>query len=105
MATSVYKDGYISLVDGSEVYLKPLKIKFLREFMTAFDLVKEAKTDEQAVHILSHCATIALRSQYPLVVTKEDFENQVDLPNLYKIIDITAGIKIKVINLILHLNC
>jgi hypothetical protein len=95
MATSVYKDGYVHLVDGSEVYLKPLKIKYLREFMTAFDLVKSSKTDEQAINVLSHCATIALRSQYPLIATKEEFENQVDLPNLYKIIDITAGIKIK----------
>lgn len=95
MATSIYKDGFISLIGGEEVYLKPLKIKYLREFMTAFDLIKSAKTDDQAINVLSHCATIAIRSQYPLIQTKEEFENNVDLPNLYKIIEITAGIKIK----------
>jgi hypothetical protein len=95
MATSIYKDGHVNLIGGEEVYLKPLKIKYLREFMAAFDLVKEAKTDDQAINVLSHCATIAIRSQYPLIQTKEDFENSVDLPSLYKIIEITAGIKIK----------
>lgn len=95
MATSIYKDGTVRLISGAEVYLKPLKIKFLRQFMEAFDLIKLAKDDPQAINILSHCALIALRSQYPALDTKEKFEDEVDMPTLYKIIDITAGIKIK----------
>lgn len=95
MATSIYKDGSVKLISGADVYLKPLKIKFLRQFMEAFELIKLAKDDPQAINILSHCALIALRSQYPILDTKEKFEDEVDMPTLYKIIDITAGIKIK----------
>lgn len=94
MATKVYDAGYISLVDGTEIYIKPLKIKYLREFMNAFELLKVSKGDEDSINILSYCALIALRSQYPLIRTIEEFEDQVDLPNVYKILDLAAGIKI-----------
>lgn len=94
MATKVYESGYVSLIDGTNIYLRPLKIKYLREFMEAFDLLKVSRNDEDSINILSYCAFIALRSQYPMIQTKEDFEDQVDLPNVYKILDIAAGIKI-----------
>lgn len=94
MATKIYDSGYISLIDGTEIYLRPLKIKYLREFMDAFDLLKVSKNDEDSINILSYCALVALRSQYPLIQTVEEFEDQVDLPNVYKILDIAAGIKI-----------
>lgn len=94
MATKVYDSGYVNLVDGTDVYLRPLKIKYLRDFMTAFDLLKVSKTEEDSINILSYCALIALRSQYPVIQTTEQFEDQVDLPNVYKILDICAGIKI-----------
>ena len=94
MASKVYNSGYINLIDGTEVYLKPLKIKYLREFMDYFDLVKLAKNDEQAISILSHCALIAIRPFYPLIQTIEDLEDQVDLPTVYKILELTADIKI-----------
>lgn len=94
MATRVYDSGYINLVDGTEVYVKPLKIKYLREFMTAFELLKVSKNDEDSVNILSYCALVALRSQYPIIQTVEEFEDRVDLPNVYKILDLAAGIKI-----------
>jgi hypothetical protein len=94
MATKVYESGYIKLVDGTEVYLKPLKIKYLRQFMDYFDLVKLTKNDEQAVSVLSHCALIAIKPYYPLIETIEDLEDNVDLPTIYKILEITAEIKI-----------
>jgi hypothetical protein len=95
MATRVYDSGYVNLVDGTEVYVRPLKIKYLREFMTAFDLLKISKNDEDSINILSYCALVALKipvSRYTNNV--EEFEDQVDLPNVYKILDIAAGIKI-----------
>lgn len=95
MATKIYDDGYVELLDGTSVYLKPLKIKFLRQFMDAFELVHLAKGDDEAIQRLSVCAMIALSSQYPKVQTFEDFEDLVNLPTLYDIIEITANIKIK----------
>jgi hypothetical protein len=94
MASKVYESGYIKLVDGTEVYLKPLKIKYLRDFMDYFELIKLTKNDEQAISVLSHCALIAIRPYYPLIQTIDDLEDNVDLPTIYKILELTAEIKI-----------
>jgi hypothetical protein len=94
MATSIYESGYVNLVDGTEIYITPLKIKYLREFMNYFDLIKMSKTDDQSIRILSHCALIALKPYYPLIQTIEDLEDNLDLPNVYKVLDLAAGIKI-----------
>jgi hypothetical protein len=94
MATKIYDVEYIKLVDGTEIELRPLKIKYLRKFMDYFEVIKFAKDDEASIRILSHCALIALRSQYPLVSTIEELEDSLDLPTVYKVLDITAGIKI-----------
>ena len=59
MATKIYEDGHVNLVDGTEVYLKPLKIKYLRRFMAAFDLMKAASDDEQAINVLSYCTAFS----------------------------------------------
>jgi hypothetical protein len=94
MASKIYEVGNISLVDGTEIELRPLKIKYLRKFMDYFDIIKFAKDDESSIKILSHCALIALRSQYPLISTIEELEDSLDLPTVYKVLDITAGIKV-----------
>jgi len=95
MATSVYEEDYINLVDGSEVRLTPLKIKYLRRFMKTFSLMKYAKNDNQAITVLSNCAFIALSSQYSGVKTQDEFDDNLDMPAVYKILDVCAGIKIQ----------
>lgn len=95
MATRIYTDGYITLMDKTEVNIRPLKIKYLRQFMDAFELISLAETDDQSMNVLSHCAFIALRSQHDKIYDKDVFEDQVDMPTVYKIIDITGGIRIK----------
>ncbi len=94
MATKVYETGTITLVDGTEIFLSPLKIKYLREFMDFFYKVKEAGDDHTAIEYLSECARIAMKQYYPQIKTIEDLEDNVDLPTIYKILDIAAGIKI-----------
>jgi len=94
MATTIYDSAFIELIDGTEVYITPLKIKYLREFMEAFELVKSAEKDEDSMRRLSECARIAMKQYYPLIKTVEDLEDSVDLSTVYKIVDIAAGIKI-----------
>jgi hypothetical protein len=38
MATTVYKNKIINLIDGTELEIIPLKIKYLREFMDELEL-------------------------------------------------------------------
>lgn len=94
MATKIYDSENIRLIDGTEINLIPLKIKYLREFMSAFELVKTANNDEEAIIFLSNCATIAMKQFYPAISTIEQLEDSIDLPGIYKILDIAAGIKI-----------
>ncbi len=79
-------------MDGDEVYLTPLKIKYLREFMDLFDYVKDARNDNQAILFLTECAKIAMKQYAP---NRLDLEDQVDIHAIYTILEIAAGIKIK----------
>ena len=81
-------------MDGTEINLIPLKIKYLREFMKAFELVKTANNDEEAVIFLSNCAAIAMKQYYPAIATISDLEDNINLPGIYKVLEIAAGIKI-----------
>lgn len=94
MATKIYDSETINLVDGTEIYLTPLKIKYLREFMLAFDNVKSAKSDEDATLNLLECVRISMQQYFPTIKTIEQLEDSVNMPNIYKILEIAAGIKI-----------
>jgi len=94
MATTVYETKTISLIDETVIELRPLKIKHLRNFMKYFDVIKYANSDEESIKILSYCALVALSSQYPIISTIEELEDSVDLPTVYEILDITAGISV-----------
>jgi hypothetical protein len=82
-------------MDGTVIEGSPLKIKYLREFMDRFEVVKKAKDDEQAIHELAFCALIAMKQYYPQIDTIAKLEDSIDLKTIYKIIDIAAEIKIK----------
>jgi hypothetical protein len=95
MATTIYNNKTIKLIDGTEIEAMPLKIKYLREFMVAFEAIKDSSDDEEAVQLLSECARIAMKQYYPAISkTLEDIEDNLDLPSIYAILDIAAGIKI-----------
>lgn len=94
MATKIYDSDNIQLIDGTEIYITPLKIKYLREFLDEFESVKAASTDDAAIERLLYCARIAMKQYYPSIKTISDVEDNLDLPTVYKIINVAAGIKI-----------
>jgi hypothetical protein len=94
MATEIYKTGKVTLIDGTEISLTPLKIKYLREFMEAFELVKTADDDEEAIIFLSNCAAITMQQYHPEIATISELEDSMDLPGIYKVLEVAAGIKI-----------
>jgi hypothetical protein len=94
MATKIYDTKKISLVDDRVVTAAPLKIKYLREFLETFETIKEAKTDEESISVLAQCALIAMQQYCPSIKTIEDLEDSLDLPTIYEVIDVAAGIKI-----------
>jgi len=94
MATKIYETKKISLVDDRVVIASPLKIKYLREFLETFETIKQAKTDDESISVLAQCALIAMQQYCPSIKTIEDLEDSLDLPTIYEVIDIAAGIKI-----------
>ena len=92
MATEVYNKGNIYLIDGTELEIIPLKIKYLREFMVEFEGMKDASDDSEAIEVLSKCVGICMKQYCPEIV--DTVEDNLDLPTIYKVIDIAAGIKI-----------
>lgn len=95
MATSIYKAKNIYLFDGTEVEVVPLKIKYLREFMDAFNKIKTTKNDDEAMLVLLECTRIAMKQYYPIISkTIEDLEDNIDLPTVQEILDVAANIKV-----------
>jgi hypothetical protein len=61
--------------------------------MEKFELIKQCKTDEESISVLVECVRISMKQFHPVLKTKEDVEDHIDLPTVYKIIDICAGVK------------
>lgn len=93
MPTNIYNIEEVQLVDGTLIEISPLKIKFLKQFMEKFESIKTSRTDEQSISVLVECVQISMKQFYPSIKTIEDVEDNIDLPTIYKIIELCAGIK------------
>jgi hypothetical protein len=95
MATTIYKSESIYLFNGTELEIIPLKIKYLREFMQEFENIKNTKNDDESIQVLVECVRICMKQYYPPISdTVESIEDNLDMPTVYKILDISAGIRI-----------
>ena len=95
MATAIYKTKNIYLFDGTEIQIMPLKIKYLREFMDAFDKIKDTKDDDEAMVVLLECTRIAMKQYYPSISKSiEELEDNIDLPTVHEILDLAGNIKV-----------
>lgn len=97
MATSVYEIVEVELIDGTKVSMRPLKISLLRDFMKEFQKIGDEKIAEdniKSMDLLLDCAVIAMKQYNPDLATKEQLEDLIDLPTVYKIIEVAAGIKL-----------
>lgn len=93
MATSVYKNAIIYLIDGTEIEISPLKIKYFRDFMQTYNLMEIVKEEEEIFKILLECGRICFKQFAPYIKTVEDLEDNIDLDNLYKLLEVAGGIK------------
>lgn len=95
MATKVYEEHQVTLVDGTIILVSPLKIKYLHQVMETFNSVKKAKNDLEAIAVMTECTRLSMQQYCPsLSISIDAVEDVVDLPTIYKILDYGAGIKI-----------
>ncbi len=93
MATTIYESGYIGLIDGTKVYVTPLKIKYLREFMESFNNLKKSVDEDESLTHMLECGRIAFKQYMPSIMTIFDVEDNVDMDTLHSLLDFAAGLK------------
>ena len=102
MATTVHEEKTVTLLDGTKVKIRPLKISLLREFMKEFEgIAAVAEDNTKSMDLLMNCVLIAMK-QYDskLAEDKESLEDNIDLPTVYKIVEEASGIKLTEASLI-----
>jgi hypothetical protein len=93
--TTKNSENTISLVDGTVVEVRPLKISLLRSFMKKFEAIAEVANDnEKSMDVLMECVQIAMTQYKPEVADDlAKLEDNLDLPTVYKIVEAASGVK------------
>jgi inhibitor of KinA sporulation pathway (predicted exonuclease) len=102
MSTTVNEDKMITLIDGTTLSVRPLKISLLRPFMKKFQTIADVADDnDKSMSILMECVQIAMRQYKPeLAEDPAALEENLDLPTVYKIVEEASGVKLSDTNLI-----
>lgn len=93
MATTTYEAETLTLIDGSTIEVRPLKISLLKPFMKKFEKVAEvAEDNEKSIAVLLDCVAIAMQQYKPeLAADPAKLEDLLDLPTVYKIVEAASG--------------
>jgi hypothetical protein len=85
----------ITLLDGTSIDVRPLKISLLKPFMKRFaDLTAVAEDNDESMDVLMDCVEIAFKQYVKEPVTREELEDNIDLPTVYAVIDAASGIQL-----------
>lgn len=93
MATTTYEAEVVTLMDGTAIEVRPLKISLLRKFMKEFGGLEAVGEDnDKTMDLLIDCVLIALEQYSPdLAKDRKALEEILDLPTVYKIIEAASG--------------
>lgn len=96
MATTVHEENELTLIDGTKIKVRPLKISVLRPFLKKFEGVGAvAENNEKSIDVLMECVQIAMKQYKPeLADDIQKLEEIIDLPTVYKIVEAASGIKV-----------
>jgi hypothetical protein len=104
MATTVNETKELTLMDGSKIKVRPLKISLLKPFMKKFEQVAAvAEDNEKSMAILMECVQIAMEQYNPELATDiSKLEDIIDLPTVYEVIEAASGVKLTDANALLN---
>jgi len=96
MSTTINEEKKITLIDGTEISVRPLKISLLRDFMKKFDEISKVSDDnDKSMNLLMECVQIALKQYKPELATDlKALEELLDLPTVYQIVEEASGIQL-----------
>lgn len=94
MSTTVHEESKVTLLDGTEISLRPLKISLLRPFLKKFEKVADVADDnDKSMSLLVECVQIAMQQYSPdHAKDVKALEDLMDLPTVYKVIEAASGI-------------
>lgn len=97
MATSVYDVVSVELQDGTTLELRPLPIKQMRTFMKKLETLGQPSDEEgveqDGMDQIVDLTKICLEKNKGAAKIK-DYEDVLDLPTAYKIIEICTGVNL-----------
>ncbi len=96
MATTVHEEKEITLIDGTKINIRPLKISLLRQFMKKFEGLADVQEDnDKSMTLLIECVQIAMKQYKPeLSEDLAKLEDLLDLPTVYKIVEAASGVNL-----------
>lgn len=96
MATNVQEEKEITLIDGTTVKIRPLKISLLRQFMKKFEGLAEVQEDnDKSMTLLIECVQIAMKQYKPeLAEDLSKLEDVLDLPTVYQVVEAASGVNL-----------
>lgn len=96
MPTEIYKTSTVATIDGLEIEVSPLKIKYLKELMEAFSSIHQASDNDEKFDVIVECIRISMKQFYPKFSTSSSIiEDNFDIKSIYKILEYASGIKLK----------
>ena len=92
----MHEEQKLTLIDGTEIKIRPLKISLLRPFMKKFEGVAAvAEDNEKSMTLLVECVQIAMQQYKPeLADDIKKLEEVLDLPTVYRIVEAASGVKL-----------
>ena len=96
MTTTVKEASEITLIDGTKISVRPLKISLLRDFMKKFEgIANVADDNDKSMTLLMECVQIAMKQYKPeLAEDSAALEDNLDLPTVYRIVEEASGVKL-----------
>jgi hypothetical protein len=92
MANKVYESSTVELIDGTQIYITPLKIFYLRDFMSKFSEIENASTEDEKIDVLIECVAFAMNQFRPEIASPELVADSMDIKTMYKVVEIAGGI-------------
>jgi inhibitor of KinA sporulation pathway (predicted exonuclease) len=95
MAPTINEAKEITLLDGTVIAVRPLKISLLRDFMKKFEgIAKVADDNDKSMDLLIECVQIAMRQYKPEIADDlKALEDNIDLPTVYRVVEAASGVK------------
>lgn len=96
MATTVNEEKELTLIDGTKIKVRPLKISLLRPFMKKFEGIADVAADnDKSMSLLMECVQIAMKQYNPELASDiKALEDNIDLPTVYKIVEEASGVNL-----------